>query len=95
MKQECNYQEANGINNHRQEEPRISGNDKKAVNKIAYCLFAFFLGGIGAHKFYAGKTGIGIVYLLFCWTFIPGFIAFIDFIIALTKHADPAGNILV
>nr|WP_276772533.1 NINE protein [Anaerococcus hydrogenalis] len=60
---------------------------------MAYVLLAFFLGGIGAHKFYAGKTGAGIVYLIFCWTFIPGIIAFIEFIIGLTKPADEFGNI--
>ena len=65
----------------------------KPVNKIVYCLLAFFLGGIGIHKFYAGKIGMGIVYLLFCWTFIPGFIAFIEFIIGLCKKADANGNI--
>ena len=33
----------------------------KAVNKMAYCLLALFLGGIGVHKlFYAGKTGASI-----------------------------------
>ncbi|ARU65175.1 hypothetical protein BTV20_06890 [Histophilus somni] len=67
----------------------------KAVNKIAYCLLAFFLGGLGIHKFYAGKTGLGILYLLFCWTFIPGFIALIEFIIGLTKPADDNGNIIL
>ncbi len=67
----------------------------KPVNKIAYCLLAFFLGGLGAHKFYAGKTGLGILYLLFCWTFIPGFIALIEFIIGLTKPADDNGNIIL
>lgn len=65
----------------------------KPVNKMVYCLLAFFLGGIGIHKFYAGKTGVGIVYILFCWTGIPMFIAFIEFIVGLCKKADANGNI--
>lgn len=71
------------------------GNGKKAVNKIAYCLLALFLGGIGVHKFYAGKTGAGIAYLLFSWTFIPAIIACIEFIVALCQKTDANGNILV
>ena len=67
----------------------------KAVNKVVYCILAFFLGGIGVHKFYARKIGTGIVYFLFCWTFIPSFIAFIEFIIALTKKADDNGMIVI
>ena len=34
-------------------------------------LLTLLLGGIGAHRFYLGQTGLGILYLLFCWTFIP------------------------
>lgn len=41
-------------------------------------LLALFLGGIGAHWFYMGRTGRGVVYLLFCWTFIPGILAIFD-----------------
>lgn len=68
---------------------------KYPVNKIAYALLALLLGGIGAHKFYAKKIGTGILYLIFFWTFIPGIVAFIEFIIALTKTPDEYGNIYV
>jgi TM2 domain-containing membrane protein YozV len=55
----------------------------KGKNKIAAALLAFFLGSFGVHKFYLGKTGWGLVYLLFCWTFIPGFVAFIESVLLL------------
>jgi len=67
----------------------------KLVKKIAYVLIALFLGGIGIHKFYAGKIGMGIMYILFCWTGIPAFIALIEAIIAAFKPADANGNIIV
>jgi len=57
-------------------------------NKIAAALFAFFLGGIGAHKFYLGSAGLGIVYLLFCWTGIPSLIGFIEGIVYLTMSDE-------
>lgn len=67
----------------------------KVVNKVAYCLLALFLGGIGVHKFYAGKTGAGICYLLFCWTFIPLILSLIDLIVGLCKRSDSNGNIAI
>lgn len=85
----------NVSNNQTGSQPMYVANNTKAVNKVVYCLLAFFLGGIGVHKFYAGKIGTGILYILFCWTFIPGFIAFIEFIVGLCKKADANGNILV
>jgi len=41
-------------------------------------LLALLLGNVGGHKFYLGQVGLGMVYLLFCWTCIPGIIAFIE-----------------
>ena len=52
-------------------------------SKLAAALFALFLGGIGIHKFYLGRIGWGIVYLLFCWTVIPAVIGFIEGILLL------------
>ncbi len=46
-------------------------------SKSTAALLAFFLGGLGIHRFYLGQNGVGILYLLFCWTFIPAFIAFL------------------
>ena len=34
-------------------------------NKNTYALLALLLGGFGVHKFYAGQTGKGILYLIF------------------------------
>lgn len=65
------------------------------VNKVTYGLLAILLGGIGVHKFYSGKTGMGILYLLFCWTVIPAVIGIIEGCMALGKTADSDGNILV
>lgn len=33
-------------------------------SKTTATLLAFFLGGLGAHKFYLGQTGQGILFLL-------------------------------
>jgi len=61
-------------------------------SRIAAALFAFFLGGIGVHKFYLGQVGLGIVYLLFCWTLIPSLIAFVEFILFLTMSDEAFNN---
>ena len=48
-------------------------------------ILALLLGGIGAHKFYLGETGLGILYLCFSWTLIPALVGFIEGILYLTK----------
>ena len=57
-------------------------------SKLVAALLALFLGGFGIHKFYLGRIGWGIIYLLFFWTFIPGLIAFIEFILLLVMSDE-------
>lgn len=57
-------------------------------SKIVAGLLAIFLGGLGIHKFYLGKIGQGIVYLLFCWTLIPEVIGFIEGIVYLCSNDE-------
>lgn len=53
-------------------------------NRITAAVLAFFLGGLGVHRFYLGQGGIGILHLLFFWTFIPAVISLVDGVIFLT-----------
>ena len=46
-------------------------------NKVTAGILAILLGGIGIHKFYLGKVGWGLIYLLFSFTIIPMFLLFI------------------
>lgn len=39
---------------------------------------AFFLGGVGAHRFYVGNPLSGVVYLVFAWTFIPSLLGMFE-----------------
>ena len=56
---------------------------RNAKNKWVALLLCIFLGGIGAHKFYEGKIGLGIVYLFTVGFFGIGWA--IDFIVLLFK----------
>lgn len=60
----------------------------KTKNKWVAFFLCLFLGGIGAHKFYEGKIGIGILYAVFCWTYIPVIVSIIDLIVILTKPTE-------
>lgn len=57
-------------------------------NKIVAGILAILLGGIGVHKFYLGQAGKGILYLIFCWTYIPAIISFIEGLIILCSSDE-------
>jgi|GEM_PF-895539 len=57
-------------------------------DKNIAAIMAFFFGWMGAHKFYLGQIGSGIVYLAFSWTAIPLFVSFIEFIILALMDRD-------
>src|SRR3954466_7367213 len=61
----------------------------RPVGKGELLAFALVGGVFGAHKFYLGKYWQGILYFIFSWTLIPGFIALIEFLVYLfTKPAS-------
>jgi TM2 domain-containing membrane protein YozV len=64
-------------------------------DKTTCALLAFFLGGLGVHRFYVKKTGTGIIMLLLCWTGISVIWALVDFITILRgKFTDGEGKII-
>ena len=69
--------------------PQLAGVDGTGQkSRVVAAILAFFLGGFGGHKFYLGKIGVGFIYLLFFWTFIPALIALIEGIVYLTMSDD-------
>jgi TM2 domain-containing membrane protein YozV len=67
----------------------VAGNEppitKLAIHKSKSMavVLALILGGLGMHKFYLGQPGIGFIYLIFCWTFIPSILGVIEAILYL------------
>jgi len=75
---------------HPNAENRITQGSKKS--RVTAGVFALLLGGIGIHKFYLDKVGLGLVYILFCWTFIPLIIGAIEGIIYLVQDDATFSN---
>lgn len=53
-------------------------------SRVTAALLALFVGWIGGHKFYLGRPGAGIFFLVFFWTAIPSLLALVDFVVLLT-----------
>lgn len=64
------------------------GTGTSSKDRTTAGILALLLGGIGAHKFYMGDTGLGILYLCFSWTLIPAIIGFIEGLLYLTKSDE-------
>ncbi|GAB7088961.1 TM2 domain-containing protein [Marinifilum fragile] len=65
--------------------------ERSDKNFVAMLLLCFFLGGLGVHRFYAGKIGTGILMLLTLGGF--GIWTLIDFIIiAVGSFKDKEGR---
>lgn len=65
------------------------------VNKWVYVLLAIFFGGFGAHHFYAGYNGKGILYLVLLMTGISVILGILQGVLALFKTPDANGKIMV
>lgn len=62
--------------------PRSAGTDQRMPvgdrNKSTAGILALLAGGLGAHKFYHGSWGWGLIYLVSIFTFVPAILAFFE-----------------
>lgn len=85
----CEY--CGGIYRAQPSSPQSSPSPTPALpvkSKTTAAVLALLLGSFGVHKFYLGKKLQGFLMLLFCWTYVPSFIALVDFIILLTSGKE-------
>ncbi|MCL1610913.1 TM2 domain-containing protein [Marseilla massiliensis] len=80
-----NYEYVSGEEKHVHHEQNQKKHDRKRGVAGAY---AIVLGGLGWHKFYLGHAWLGILYLIFCWSWIPTILGLIEGIIYLTMSDD-------
>jgi TM2 domain-containing membrane protein YozV len=52
--------------------------ERARKDEVVGVLLAIFLGGLGIHHFYLRRDGLGILYLVFCWTGIPMLLGWIE-----------------
>lgn len=50
-------------------------------DKNTAAILALLLGWCGVHKFYLGRIGAGILYMVFMFTFIPAMLGVVDFFV--------------
>lgn len=57
-------------------------------SRTTAAILALFFGGVGIHKFYIGRPIMGFLYFLFCLTFIPAVLGFLEAITYLSYKSD-------
>jgi TM2 domain-containing membrane protein YozV/Tfp pilus assembly protein PilE len=68
--------------------PACGTRQKGMINKTSLLLLTFFLGGLGAHKFYTGRNFQGVLHILFFWTGIPALVSLVEFIIYASTSSE-------
>ena len=84
----CGHVFANTAPSYAQAQPNQNPNQTVATtdkSRTTAALLGILIGGFGAHQFYLGNTLKGLIYLLLCWTYIPGIIGLIEGIMMLTQ----------
>ena len=56
--------------------PTVAGRVRRDQTRAV--VLAALLGDFGLHHFYLGQPFLGMLYLLFCWTGIPGVLASLE-----------------
>ena len=60
----------------------------KKLNYWCFLILALIGGFIGLQEFYRRREGLGILAVIFCWTFIPFIVATIEALVWLFKGPD-------
>lgn len=60
-------------------------------SKTTAVILAIFLGGLGIHRFYLNRPISGVIYLIFCWSFIPAVISILE-AISFMSYSEEAFN---
>ena len=61
--------------------PKCGVRQHTNVSKPVLLLLTFFFGFLGAHRFYLRSWGLGTLYLVFFWTFIPWLVSLVEFVV--------------
>lgn len=61
---------------------------KSQKSKGTAVLLTFFLGSLGIQWFYLNNTLLGVLSILFCWTWIPAIVSFFQFFYLLFMSSE-------
>ncbi len=67
------------------------GENVSPKSRLVAAILAYLLGWVGGHLFYVGKTGKGVLMLIFWWTFVPmvfGIVHFIQILCGVFQDSD-------